>query len=75
MEKKDIIQIATSMDWEEVESKNPHMLSFISGDKRLNLYFTTMTATIQSPELGCITVRDVSPEEFENILEKYYARE
>lgn len=62
------------MDWEEVESKNPKMLSFVNDQPalRLNVYFTTMTVTVQSPKTGCLTFRNVDEKRFEEILEDHY---
>ncbi len=62
------------MDWEEVESKNPYMLSFVN-DKpglRVNVYFTRMTVTVQSPSVGCRTFRNVDAKQFEQILEDHF---
>lgn len=54
--------------WEEVPSKNPKMYSFVKGNKRMNVYFTTMTITIQSPNIPCLTWREVDRELMKQIL-------
>jgi len=63
----EIKELLTALGWTDLgQQKNPYMMSFIYNGVRMNVYFTTMTVTVQS-SLGIKTYRDVTLEELEKI--------
>lgn len=61
-------ELIEGLGWVRILSKNPYMVSFNKENKRMNVYFTTGTITIQDTEGKIDTHRNVSTlEEIENI--------
>ena len=69
MTKEEIRELCQAYGWIEIISKNIYMLSFKREEtnERLNIYFTTMTATVQIDE-NCKTYREVDGMKLEEIL-------
>jgi len=75
MEKEQQIKLlCEGMGWVDLgKQKNPYMMSFIPEESsaiRMNIYFTTMTVTVQKRNRFCETYRNVGLEELENILKE-----
>lgn len=43
-------ELIEAYGWERIETKNPHMTSFIKDDRRMN-YYKTGTVTVQNTNL------------------------
>lgn len=76
MNKELIVQMAGAFGWQDMgPQKNAYMISFKNetGTIRLNVYFTTMTVTVQHIASGSIqSHRDVEMAQFERILTDTY---
>lgn len=70
--KEQLIQIAAELGWEEVvPQRNPVMISFCQDygmNPRVNVYFTTMTVSVQYKSGKASYHKDVTLEEFREIL-------
>ena len=49
MDKAEITELCEALGWFSIPSKNPYMISFKQEEtnRRLNIYFTNMTVTIE----------------------------
>ncbi len=56
---KNMKELAVAYGWQPIDSKNKYMISFVKGEWRLNIYFTTMTVTKQSWDTPCKAYKDV----------------
>ena len=71
MEKKQqIAELCEGLGWLPIHSKNPHMISFKQEetDRRLNVYYTTMTVTVEDDQHNQQHHRNVDLEQLELIL-------
>lgn len=64
-------EMLDTFGWLPLHSRNPIMVSFFKGAVRMNVYFTRMTVTFQSDELGIKTHRDVTIAQLEELIEDY----
>lgn len=66
---KTISELLTALGWTDLgPQKNKVMISFTRGDVRMNVYFTTMTVTLQNMETHSLkTIRDCTLEDLEKI--------
>lgn len=71
MEKKDIRELVGTYGWVEIPSKNIYMISFSKDEskERMNVYFTTMTVTIDGKDGSCIVHRKVDVNQLEKIAQ------
>lgn len=69
---QDIIDLLLAYGFEDIgPQKNLVMISYKKDDIRLNIYFTTMTVTVDSPRGFHGTYRHIDLLGMENILQKY----
>lgn len=72
---EEINQLCAAYGFESIHSKNPHMISFAKesddGRLRLNIYFSTMTVTLQSDTIGIVTWKNVDMQRLEQLLMQY----
>ncbi len=69
-EKENIKELCEGLGWVSIHSRNPYMISFMQEEtnRRLNVYFTTMTVTIEDEGHHQSHHRDVTLEELEKLL-------
>ena len=53
--------------WQFVTSKNPHMISFVSDEARINYYHTTGTITKQGFNGSFKSIHDATLEDIESL--------
>ncbi len=75
MDKEENIKLlCEGMGWIDLgKQKNPYMMSFIPEERsniRMNIYFTTMTVTVQKRNRFCETYKNVGFVELEKLLEE-----
>lgn len=71
---ENLTELAGAYGWNPIESKNKYMISFRRDEnpERMNIYFTTMTVTIDKSDGMCAVYRGVSSlAAFEDILIKH----
>lgn len=70
----DIKELCQGFGWIPIHSKNKYMISFQKEEskRRLNIYFTTMTVTIEDDDHRQHHFKNVTLEEMEKILTKDY---
>lgn len=67
--KQQVIELVTALGWTDLgDQKNPWMISFMNEGIRLNVYFTTMTATIQSSKNNIRIIRNATLEDLEKFI-------
>lgn len=74
MPTEEIKNMVSAYGWVDLgPQKNPYMISFRHDEShlRMNVYFTTMSVTIQHPDRHILSFRDVGVEQLEDIAEKY----
>lgn len=57
---QEMFQLINACGWMQIPSKNPYMLSFTKDERRMNVYFTTGTITIQDKDQNVQSWRNVS---------------
>lgn len=71
---KKIKLLCEGMGWIDLgPQKNPYMMSFVPEETstiRMNIYFTTMTVTIQKSRRFCETYKNMGFVELEKLLEE-----
>lgn len=68
---KQIKQLVTSFGWKDIgKVLNPYMISFLHEETkaRMNVYYTTMTVTIQYRDKPPKTMRNIDLITLENLL-------
>lgn len=71
---KEMSELLGAYSWISIPSKDPYMISFRKEEteERMNMYFTTMTITIQALKKFCKTFKKVdSLERLEEIIITY----
>jgi hypothetical protein len=65
-----MVNILNAFGWEEISSRNKYMKSFKKDMKRMNIYYTTGTVTIQDERGILKTFRNIiTDEDFEKVVE------
>ena len=71
--------LCEGMGWIDLgPQRNPYMMSFIPEERsniRMNIYFTTMTVTIQKSHRFCETYKNVGFAQLEKLLEENISEE
>ena len=72
--KRELKLLCEGLGWIDLgEQRNPYMISFAPEEHiniRMNIYYTTMTVTIQKSNRFCETYKNVGYKELEKILEE-----
>ncbi len=70
MEKNEIVELCQAFGFLSIPSKNPYMISFRQEEtsRRLNVYFTNMTVTIEDENHRQFHYRKVTLEELEKLI-------
>lgn len=65
-----ITELCEGLGWLKIYCKNPHMISFVQEEteRRVNIYFTTMTVTIEDETHQQHHHRNVTLEDLELLL-------
>jgi len=63
-----VTELAAALGWQSIPSKNPHMISFMREDYRINYYYTNGTITKQSPHTQIKTIRDAELDDIEILM-------
>lgn len=70
-DRKDAItELCNGLGWTSIHSNNPYMISFMEEEtkRRVNIYFTVMTVTIEDEEHHQVHHKNVTLERLELIL-------
>lgn len=68
--KYDVGELCKGLGWLPIHSRNPHMISFVQEEtnRRVNIYYTRMTVTVEDENHKQHQHYDVTLEELELIL-------